>query len=222
MSATDPKMECEICKRSPSSKLPFNCTFCARGSLYPYRLQHAQVLLQKESLEKQIEETVNSASVPSNSSAVNPHQKDARSTWAFRSAERDISVSEDRTREIMPHIKALREEIRTMKEDFSARQARIQKRRSDLAAARQELKLSRALAVESVEKGVRRTGQRWDLLHSRTAESRLFLCKEAAHLYGLSKQERRKDAKGRDIHNIGGVPIVDLRDLNSMLVPSKV
>jgi Vacuolar sorting 38 and autophagy-related subunit 14 len=72
-----------------------------------------------------------------------------------------------------------------------------------------------------VEATATRMAAQADALHARTAESRFFLCRETANLYGLVQRKRRKGAGGRDAYFIGGVPIVDIRDINSMSFPSE-
>ena len=125
-------------------------------------------------------------------------------------------TSKEQTQAIHPHIQTLRQETQNMKADIAARKARLLRRRSELASAQNEHSHSQAVSQEPLEKSIRRTSHRWDILHAKTAESRLFLCKEAAHLYGLQHHKRKKGLRGRDIYTIGGTPIVDLRDLNSM------
>lgn len=210
-------MQCDICQRSASSLLPFNCTLCARDALYQPRLQLAQTLLHRESLGKEVERCVKGSSKvkkTSNSATAKPAEHNAK--WAVERAAAEQVISEEETQTVLAHVGSLREEIQNVKAEIAERKARLQRRRSEFASAKQELSQSQTNAVEPVEKGIRRTEHRWDILHNKTAEARLFLCREAALLYGLQQRKRKKGGLGRDVYYIGGVPIADLRDLNSM------
>ena len=150
-----------------------------------------------------------------NTPATGNKPSEPNTSWVIERAAAEQAVSEERTQEIHDHVKALREEIQNTKAEIAARKARLQKRRSEFASAKQ-LSKGQTGAVENVEKGTLRTKHRWDTLHNKTAESRLFLCREAALLYGLQQRKRKKGGLGRDVYFIGGVPIADLRDINSM------
>lgn len=143
---------------------------------------------------------------------------DMNSTWTVHRIASEQLMSETKTQTLVSHVEALHEEIQSIKSEIAARKARLLRRRSEFTSAKQELSRSQASAVEPVNKSIKRTEHRWDVMHNKTAESRLFLCREAAMLYGLQQRKRKKGGLGRDVYLIGGVPIADLRDLNSMYV----
>ena len=210
-------MQCEICHRSVSGRLPFNCALCARNALYQPRIQLAQTLLHTESLGKEVEQNVVGAPKKDKARASAPTRiSDLNPTWTVHHAASEQVISQDRTQTVLSHVEALREETQKIKSELAARKASLLKRRSEFISAKQELSQSQASAVEPVDKSIKRTEHRWDVMHSKTAESRLFLCREAALLYGLQQRKRKKGGSGRDIYLIGGVPIIDLRDLNSI------
>lgn len=170
-----------------------------------------------ETLAKEVEQSVVGTSKKEKTrSLAGTKSSDLHPTWTIDRATSDQVISEDSTKTILSHVKALREETEKIKAEITTRKARLLKRRSEFASAKQELSKSQATAVEPVDKGIKRTEHRWDVIHNKTAESRLFLCREAALLYGLNQRKRKKGALGRDVYFIGGVPIADLRDLNSM------
>ena len=136
--------------------------------------------------------------------------------WTFQCAAAEQVLSEEKTESTLRHIQVLRGEIRRTGDEIAKRKAVFQRRRSEFASAKQELLQSQATGTESVEKSIRRTQRRRDIMHKKTAESRLYLCREAALLYGLQQRKRKKGGLGRDVYFIGGVPIADLRDLNSI------
>ena len=189
--------------------------------MYRPRIQLAQTLLQQQSLGKDIEQNTTSASKqskPSVSKDAQSPQSQLNLSWIAQRASAEQTLSQERTDSALHHIQILREEIQKSKDDLTKRKARLHRRRSEFASARQELQQNQANGIGPVEKSIRRTEHKWDILHNRTAGSRLFLCREAALLYGLQQRKRKKGGLGRDVYFIGGVPIADLRDLNSMLI----
>lgn len=212
-------MQCEVCQRPPNNRLPFNCTLCARSALYQPRVQLAQTLLQTEALGKEVEQNVTRVEQTNKTTkTASTKVPELNPTWTIQRAAAEQRASEEKSRHIYDHVQALREEIQKTKAEISARNKTLQRRRSDLASAKQELSQCRPHPVEDVERGMRRTEYRWDTLHNKTAESRIFLCREAAVLYGLQQRKRKKGGLGRDVYVIGGVPIADLRDLNSKCI----
>lgn len=212
-------MQCDTCHRQPSSRLPFNCTLCARDALYQPRVQLAQALLQKDEIGKEVEQNVADVAKSSkdyNAKSIKRSEPKPNPSWTVQSAAAERALSDDRTASSLDHVQILRDEIRKTRDDISERKARFQRRRSEFASAKQELSRKQNSGTEPVDKGIRRTEHRWGLMHKKTAESRLYLCREAALLYGLQQRKRKKGGLGRDVYFIGGVPIADLRDLNSM------
>lgn len=212
-------MQCDICHRSASTRLPFNCTICARDALYQARIQQAQVLLETESLGKDIKRRTEGVTLPKGVvHAGGAKSQDPDPTWIVQRAKAEQVDSRDKTNIIITHVDTLREETQTMKADIAARKARILRRRSDFASAKQELSHSQSGTIESLERAIKRTTHRWDVLHKKTAESRMFLCKEVAHLYCLQQHKRKKGASAREVYSIAGIPIADLKELNSTLL----
>lgn len=206
-------MQCDICLRSSSNRLPFHCASCARDVIYEQRILLAQTLLDSEAAGKAVESSI-AVGPTSGQSKASTQFSESSLAWAHRQAIAEGSASVKRTEGIMSHVDALRRENEKTRSDIAKRKAGNAKRWSDLKsttiAAQRE-----AEALESVKKGVERMERRWDMLHTRTMESRVFLCREAAQLYGLQQRIRKKAGSVRDIYMIGGVPIPDLRDLNS-------
>ena len=216
-------MQCEICQRPPSSRRPFNCTLCAREILYQSRIQLAQTLLNAENLGKEVERNVNgSAKSKKAPSSASSRATDVSPVWRIQSAAAEEVDAKDKTQDVLSHVQILREEIKAAKDETTQRKARMQRRRTEFTSAKKQLAQSQTKPVEEVEKGVRRTEHRWDILHTKTAEARLFLCREAALLCNLQQRKHKKGGLCRDIYLIGGVPITDLRDLNSTTYYSRL
>ncbi len=109
----------------------------------------------------------------------------------------------------------LRLETSKVRDDIAHRKAENQERRNAIIAARKEIARRETVDVSRLEKSVAGIHTRWNTMHSRTAESRLLLCREAANLYGLKKYSNRVATSASDTYLIGGLPIYNLKDLNS-------
>ena len=210
-------MQCEICKRPSSSRLPFYCALCARDTLQEPRILIAIVLLQGEAIGRDVERNLGlqKAIVERHPAKLVNKTQEPISSWALERATTERVACNGKTEAILSHVEALRTQTTEMKAEISRRRMNLARRRSNLQAATQNILQLQTSAIEPVEKGVKRTEHRWDALHAATLEARVFLCREAAQLYGLRQRKLKKGGPGKDVYTIGGVPIADLRELNS-------
>lgn len=135
--------------------------------------------------------------------------------WAVQAANTREAQSSATTKAVLGHVEILKQEIKQGKEEISKRKAALAQRRSDAESANYQLPERRNTTLTTVQNNAKRTEHLWNSLHNKTAESRIFLCREAANLYGLRQKLRRKEGKVSDSYTIGGVGIIDLRDMNS-------
>ncbi|KAJ5166531.1 uncharacterized protein N7482_005312 [Penicillium canariense] len=209
-------MSCHICT-SAHSRLPFLCPTCARSRLYQLRLENTRVLLEKESLGRQIERAVsqefpqNPQSAPGEGLNANDHESSRR--WTLQTIASRQAASSSRRENLGQQIEALKEEVKAKKADISERKANLSRRRSDAESAQYQLEGREAAILTGVQNTSKRAEHLWHNLHSKTAEARIFLCREAAHLYGLRQKTSRK-SDGRQSYVLGGIAIVDLKDMN--------
>lgn len=226
------EMSCSICVRPAGNRTHLYCPTCARSQLYMLRYETARVQLEKESIGNEVEAVVvgdsngrrvrqSEAEKPdSTSSSRSAHNHEARGPkWDVQVAQTEQARSLDRIRTLRDHANALRAEIEQGK--IRARQLREQsrQRRSDAESANYQLRERRNASLLNIQNGIKRTEHLWHSLHNKTAESRIFLCREAAYLYGLRQEvERQEDGRKRERYIIGGVQIVDLRHLNGMVI----
>lgn len=197
-------MQCDICFRTGGKKLPFLCPTDARNRLYEPRVHLAQVLLEKDILDRQI-------------TGLRPEQDRqssdggaARTSVIALLAERDQAV--DGTQQIIAHADELRIKVDKAKAEIAKRKAILDRRKSEYASATNGLDARRRRQMDEVEKATRMTKYKWKQTHSLTASSRAFLCGEAAKLYGLRRVRRNG---GLEEYKIGGIGIIDLRAMNS-------
>lgn len=212
--------QCQVCLRTPDIKLPFFCPTCARNVLYELRIKLAQTLLNKEGLGREIELWIHArndeVSKASTKKAVDKSPRGPSHRLELEQARSEATQAKARATSILQESQTTRSQIKKMRTDISKRKSDVASRALALKAARQaseheEEKLMRPLLEETSA-----VQSSWDRLHHRTAEARVFLCREAAALYGLYQQKKKKGIPGRDLYLLGGVPVVDLRDLNSI------
>ncbi|KAL2828872.1 UV radiation resistance protein and autophagy-related subunit 14-domain-containing protein [Aspergillus pseudoustus] len=214
-------MSCDICARAQTSRLRLICPTCARNSLYQLRLDSANVLLDKEYLGQQIKDAVTSSS---NLNADDPHTERGKyvdvpgnrssNLWALRSIGNKQAQSFGRTKTLAAQIESLSSEIQDRNVDISKRRLELARRRSDSESAKYQLTEREAGALTSIQNNHKRTDHLWNSLHTKTAEARIFLCREVASLYGLRQKVKKRDNGLKESYMIGGVNIFDLRDMN--------
>lgn len=189
--------------------------------MYQLRVKHARILLEREIAGQQIETAVvgkeaNVDVLVKCGASDKPGQGENNSTcWTIQAAQSRGAQSGVRAHAILRHIEILEREIRDGKDEITRRRAVIAQRRSDAESANYQLAERRAAALASVQNSINKAEDLWNSLHNKTAESRIFLCREAASLYGLRQRTRRKQGEVMNSYTIGGLGIVDLREMNS-------
>ncbi|KAJ5822932.1 hypothetical protein N7447_005272 [Penicillium robsamsonii] len=215
-------MSCSICSRVPHSRLSFHCPTCARNELYQLRIDSTQVLLEKEVLGKQIEVAV---TCDSSCDLSSPHEQDLLDTdkpcsprWVLQTISTRHAVSLAK-RELVSHqLEALKSEVEAKKAEIAKRKEALARRRSDAESAKFQLEEREAGILAGVQNTSKRVEHVWHSLHSKTAESRIYLCREVANLYGLRKVTKKN--QNRETYMLGSGLIVDLRDMNGKFSPS--
>ncbi|KAI9700510.1 MAG: hypothetical protein M1820_006809 [Bogoriella megaspora] len=216
-------MECFICSSKPSElKQHFFCATCTRASLYPKRIEHATILLEKARLGQQID-TITLPEAPG-TSIYQPSLPDgvqageAAKNVRLENMGAESSASDDRINTIMHQAELLRKQMEEVKIQIASQRIAASQRRSDRASVSHGLEARRVQTLETTRKGIQRTSHKHDKLHSGIINARASLCYEAANLAGL-KQRRRKTRDGgiREDYSIAGTPLLDLRELNSRI-----
>ncbi|KAL8811445.1 MAG: hypothetical protein Q9200_001795 [Gallowayella weberi] len=209
-------MLCTICQRPSNSALPFNCTACARDTLYQTRFSLAHTLLGHEAAGSQVEQALR-GSTSTRSQQSNAALSTIQSQPPLLTLE-SINVHREalrqQTQRTLRFSEQLQREAGKFKEEIAKRKARNLERRTELVAARKDLARREADDVGSLEKVIAKARSRWSTLHARTAESRWVLCKEAASLYGLRKQDKHGAKSKTAGYVIGGLLIYNVMDLN--------
>ena len=210
-------MSCDICAHVQTSA--FLCQTCARSRLYQLRTDTVRVLLEREYLGQQIEAAVNpSLSRKKLLSEDREHnvQKENGTTrlWVLQSISNKQTQSLTRMKAATSQIESLRSQIKDKKFEISQRKIRLARRRSDSASAIYQLSERETGLLGGIRNSIKRTDHIWHSNHTKTAEARIFLCREAASLYGLRQKVRKRDDGLKETYTIGGVGILDLREMN--------
>ncbi|KAF3297295.1 hypothetical protein TWF132_007398 [Orbilia oligospora] len=184
---------CQVCER----QLPkLTCKDCTRDKMYPLRYEIISVLIGNEKLEIEVEEGA------SNSSACG---KFSESLMEKQELENTIAGIQDRVDELRTELEEHRRYLTDLK-------LKNQKRQQLLKETRNVLFQNKDILVEKVRKDTRVTNTKWNALYERTAESRVFLCREIAGL-NLLRQRRKKRAVE---YMLNGVVIPDIRQIYNM------
>ena len=178
------------------------------------------MLLEKERLGRKIENVVTTH--PQGSEKLDKKSKNEDTglsqAWSQETVKARKVDSEERAGEIQKHILILREEVKTARDEISQRKARLEKQREEFESIKASLPARRTAVTNKLADSMRKGSQSWLAIHKRTTDTRAFLCREAALLYGLVQKKKTRGGVLVDQYSIGGLPVVDLKDINSTLM----
>lgn len=213
-------MHCTVCLEPVGpNATPFHCALCARTALYPTRVKLATTLLEAEKFSKHVEGIVAPSPATSGQALslsgglldVNESAKKA----AYEHTTEAIAELRERAKLAEDAAVRLRERLRELKEVAKRGRGELDERKRVLRMAKEKLKERRERWLNGKDKVVTRMEKNWALLHTRTAQGRVDLCKEAADLAGLKYRKRRgADGGMRDEYIIGYNPAPNLKELN--------
>ena len=214
-------MHCNICQRPQTTALPLNCAACARNVLYQSRVSLAHTLLEQEAAVGTSEQYLEDSQIQSTQLPISQTSKSQVQPTFLKLESINIQRETIRhqTQLILGRAKQLRLEVEDLRHDITRGKAEKLKRRNEIHAARKELARRRPVEVGRLEKGIAGIQGQWDAIHAKIAESRLLLCRELASLYGLKMHSHRGAPSAPYTSQIGGLPIYNLKDLNSQLSP---
>jgi hypothetical protein len=176
------------------------------------------ILLEKEALGKQIETALITAKgVKDNGTPRNDKQieEEVALCAAYEESTSQAAGIWHETETIADHLDALRKEMQEMRDEMAQRRKALAQQAAAFKSTQQRFMEQEVDTLEPVRRDSVKIESRSNALHNKAATSRIFLCREAASLYGLQQVKRKKGAAGRDTYLIGGVAIPDLRDINS-------
>ncbi|KAL1651389.1 hypothetical protein SLS58_000729 [Diplodia intermedia] len=212
-------MDCDLCGNELTARARVHCPTCARAALYPYRIEQATTLLDREKFAQHVEAVVNGTedragqAVSLGETLVDTHECSKRVA-----VERDLAAKEElqeRMRLITEQTDLLKRQIEETRREIAARKAAIAQRHSDLESASYNVDKRRAKDLSVVKEVIGTVKHADDIGHREDIRSKVWHCKHAADIAGLKQRRRRsKDGQTKMEYYIGGVRIYDLRDLN--------
>jgi hypothetical protein len=172
------------------------------------------VLLEKEAFGKEIETALAYESTQDQPSAQRESLDADKSSprWALQTISNQHAESLIRRESLSHQLEAFKVEVAAKKSEIAQRKAILARRRSDAESAKYQVEEREAGTLASVQNTSKRIEHVWHNLHNKTAESRIYLCREVANLYGLRKATKKGQA--REVYVLGGGFVVDLRDMN--------
>lgn len=213
-------MECTICSTAfPSHGQP-TCASCARALVYQARLDRLADLLSNETLRRQVKHIISPPQdLLSSSLSSGPELVDiteCAGKHAHAQVLRESQAIRVRCSIINDQLNQLRQKIEQARQENISRKLEIKQRHTDMKRERTEMTSRVPQLLEPLHATIRRSQRRLDKVHARTLEGRTKLCQETARLAGL-QQKRRRLPDGSIVHDytIGGISIIDLRQLNS-------
>lgn len=205
------EMNCDICQRAHhAQKRPFLCAVDARNRCYEGRIRNLQVIIEGETLQKQINTLVSEA--PSS-----PRQRAKQSMESLRSQRIEV---EDRTSQLVEEAGRIKQEVAAARIEIESVKENIARRRSDLASASNGIDGRRDAHEQSVDLSIQRGKVKLESVSDRLSSTRSFLCMEAAKLYGL-RRIKKGGGPGRYEYRLGGIDIIDLSSMNSTFCPAE-
>ncbi|CRG92209.1 hypothetical protein PISL3812_09265 [Talaromyces islandicus] len=169
------------------------------------RYENARVLLEKESIGQEIEVSIVGDTAANRTGKVPLQAARERSRrWTIQAIQTEQARTAGRVQSIRTHAETLKTEIQRKRADVNHLKSRLKQRRSDAESAKFQLGDRRHLALSNIQNPIKRTEHLWHSLHTKTAESRIFLCREAASLYRLRQKARRKNNSVVESYWIGG------------------
>lgn len=215
-------MECDICGRIPGPKRQFHCTTCARSAIYPLRIEHALVLLDKETMGHRLESVVQSeGNAPRENISLSGaiiDTAECSKTYHLEKIQSEAIILNERADIVAGKAEGLKQEMEKLQKEIAASKTVLSQRKSEFEAASYGIRDRSSKELEVVQAAARYTKRRWDLEHDEMVKCKAILCREAASLAGLRMTRHIENHKKRDKFTIGtGTPIFDLRELNSRL-----
>lgn len=205
-------MECGICSRKDGAQVGMHCTVCARTAIYGLRLEHARLLLEKETLSRKFEQAT-TTTLPHNAS--NEPGVLSRA-WQAELRKMKSQAVEDQVEAYEFARASSRAEISQLRQQVEQKRAGIAQRKKDLKAVKQQVPSRRETIVSKLNQIGNKGLRSFDNINKSTIDTRAFLCREAATLLGLRYQKVEGD-KGRlqERFQIAGHGIPDLRYIHS-------
>jgi chromosome segregation ATPase len=176
-------------------------------------VQHTQALLGNEALRREVDGALSEDTGARVVGIGYGYGKAAAGVVVERVGREMLEIKEE-VAVIRSEAGALRDTVRQMKEDIYERRGLLAKRGTKLAEAKRMMAEGEK-DVRGLREQVEKVEEYGDSVHQKIGGDRRVLCREVCGLYGLQQKKRKRGASGRDVYLLGGVSVVDIRDINS-------
>ena len=202
-------MECGICARTGHelSDVGIHCASCARTLLYSVRIEQARTLLEKSTLNEQLE-----------SVALGTRgEKRLEDTWSTESNKIKANQTRAKVEEKQQAISDLKQQVENLKEDIERKRADIKARTATLKTTKGTLAGQDKGQRDRLKEKMARGSKNLESIHQHLVQARTYLCREAATLMRFRHGKPRGTSNPLIVrYIIGGIPITDLKSINGM------
>lgn len=213
-------MDCQICSRRGHPDRKLVCASCARSVLYQPRVALAKTLLAKAALSKAVAFVVSPDIKPPDVQIgkIKPiYVAEHKETLKYESLHTEATRLRALLGDMTLEKTRLEDSIERYQADKEARKLSVVKKRTSLEQGRLWLINQKAAMTEPVTKQTKKISRRYNNTREATISSRLYLCRDAASLAALRIHRiHAANACTIDRFTIGGVDLVDLRDLGKL------
>lgn len=200
-------MDCDICATASKNVI---CAACSHATLYPLRLEHARLLLDKERVGKQVKRLVESSE---------PGRPQHEHTLA------EIERSKETVSTVVRKSEELKSKIETYRAGINQRKAVLQRRQRDKDGELADLRQTRDTSTDPMKRHARKALRHYENHTSELIYSRAWLCHAAASIVGLRRvtpapippsRPQSAHEQPQETYQIAGLTIPSLRDLNTV------
>lgn len=210
------EMDCGFCKRLLTQEDGPHCVSCVRGTIYGVRLELARVLLEKEQLGKKVE-TITAEDEPHEH--IDDELSILRTAWHSQVDTSELQQINDETADIERQTAIVKKEVELKKAKVKDLKENLDKRKANLVAAKKAQAKDRQQKLEKLMDEGAKLKAEHDVIHNRIMDAKAVLCREAASLLGLRHSKKKtKDGTIKDRYFIAGLPLPDLKDINSKCI----
>src|SRR5262249_16292494 len=150
---------CNLCERSQTK---LTCADCVRGKLYARRYESIVVVKDRDDAGEIIKQQL----------------EDASDFGACLRARHDTEDLQERVKDIQGYADGLRRELAEYSGRVAALRKANQAKKESLKEARNVFEQRKEKAFADVKRDIRKKSQGWNVVHDRTGEARVFLCRE--------------------------------------------
>jgi hypothetical protein len=206
-------MDCGICQKNLTQEDGPNCVGCVRSMLYPIRLELARVLLEKEAMGKKVEAIV---AEDEPEEPLDNELAILRRAYQQQFEADEVQQIEEENSETERQLAIAQKELELKQEKSKQLKELLDKRRANLAAAKEAERKNQAKKREELKVKSAQLKADHDIIHNKVIDAKAVLCREAASLLGLRRVKKKiKDGSIKDCYMIAQLPLPDLKDINS-------